>query len=89
MNSSIQMHRYHVEGYSDGYWNRLSEAGLSDHKLALIETVYEFASEHKKCLALASSLNEMKMKCTILGFEIGKLIYDDGTLMTYEVREIS
>lgn len=62
---------------------------MSDHRLALIETVYEFASEHKKCLALASSLNEMKMKCTILGFEIGEMTYDNGIWMTYEVREIS
>lgn len=62
---------------------------MSDYKLALIETVYEFASEHKKCLALASSLNEMKMKCAILGFEIGELTNDDGTWMTYEVRELA
>lgn len=87
MNSLI--HKYHIKCYSDGYWKRLSEAGMSDHRLALIETVYEFASEHKKCLALASSLNEMKMKCTILGFEIGEITHDNDIWMTYEVREIS
>lgn len=80
-------YEYRVQGYSDGYWKRLSESGLSENKLALIRTNGFGMSAKQKCLAVASSFSEMKMKCAILGFEMGEVTHDDGTWMTYNVRE--